>query len=253
MFQLNEMMIKNIPVLHVVNTAHHDQVLPTVIYYHGYNGEKESSLTLAYKIAEKGFRVILPDCLYHGSRRTEMSSTELNLAFWDVVTNTIEELSDLMEGLIEKGYSTKDSIGIGGTSMGGIVTYGALVRYEWIKTAAVLMGTAYMTDYAKVLIEEFNKANDRQVTKEEAVEVMEQLASFDMSLHPHTLNNRPLFIWHGEEDEVVPYKYSASFSESIEEYYKDKGKLYFSSERGRAHHISKRAMNETAIWFEKYL
>src|SRR5699024_10935715 len=117
----------------------------------------------------------------------------------------------------------------------------------------VLMGTPYMTDYAKVLIKEFNKVNEHQVTKEVERDVMESLSSYDLSLHPNALNNRPLFIWHGEEDKVVPYKYSPSFYESIKEYYDSLENIQFSSENGRAHHVSKRSMNEAAAWFEKHL
>src|SRR5699024_8755894 len=150
---------------------------------------------------------ILPDCMYHGSTSKGVSTTEFDLAFWDVVMQSSEELADLSDASAEKGYSTKERIGIGGTSMVGIISYGALVRYDWIKTAAVLMGTPYMTDYAKALIKEFNKVNEHQVTKEVEHDVMESLSSYDLSLHPNALNNRPLFIWHGEEDKVVPYKY----------------------------------------------
>src|SRR5699024_8638320 len=200
MIHLIETTFKGIRVLHVVNAQDHDKVLPSVIYNHGYTSEKESSLTIAYEIAGKGYRVILPDSLYHGSRSEGLSSTELGLAFWEVVMQSIEELADLSDALVEKGYSAKNQIGIGGTSMGGMITYGSLVRYDWIKTATVLMGTAYLTDYAKVLIKEFNKANEQQITVEKTNDVIERLAKYDMSLHPNALKNRPLFIWHGEED-----------------------------------------------------
>src|SRR5699024_2347373 len=86
-----------ITVLHIVTAQDYDRALPAVIEYHGYNGEKESSLTLAYKIVEKGCRVILPDCMYHGSRSEGMSNTEFDLAFWDVVMQSIEELADLSD------------------------------------------------------------------------------------------------------------------------------------------------------------
>src|SRR5699024_9443234 len=156
--------------------------------------------------------------------------------FWDLVRQSIEELADLSDALVEKSYSRKDRIGIGGTSMGGIVSYGALVRYDWIKTTADLMGTLYVTDEAKALSKQFNKVNEH-----------------DVSLHTNALNYRPLCIWHGEEDKVVPYKYSPSFYESIKEYYDSLENIQFSSENGRAHHVSKRSMNEAASWFEKHL
>src|SRR5699024_456453 len=107
MIHLMETTLKDIPVLLIVNAQDYDKVLPTVIYYHGYNREKESSLTLAYKIVEIGYRVILTDCMYHGSRSKGMSNTEIDLSFWDVVMQAIEKLADLSDALVETGYSTK--------------------------------------------------------------------------------------------------------------------------------------------------
>src|SRR5699024_7217922 len=182
---LMEQTLKDIHVLHIVITHDYVRVLPCGIYYRGYSGEYESSLTIACKIVEKGYGVILHDCMYHGSSSIGMSNREFDRALCDVVMQSIEELAELSDALVEKGYSTNDRIGIGGTSMGGIISYGALVRYDWIKTAAVLMGTPYMTDYAKALIKEFNKVNEHQVTKEVEHDVMESLSSYDLSLHPN--------------------------------------------------------------------
>lgn len=253
MINLIKETIGEIPILHVVQERLHGEALPTVVYYHGYNGEKISSLTLAYQIAEKGFRVILPDSIYHGERKSNLSQTELDLAFWDIVLHSIDELSIIKEYLLDKGYSIDERIGIGGTSMGGITTYGALAKYDWISSAAVIMGTAYLTDYAKELIKHFNNTNEKQITTEEKVEVVKQLATYDITLQPEKLKERPLLIWHGEDDEVVPYAYSRAFYEAIQKFYNKKENLRFVSEKGRAHNVSRLAMNETASWFEKFL
>ena len=246
MIQIIKERIDTIPMLHVVKAELHNQALPTMIYLHGYNGEKISSLTLAYKIAEKGYRVILPDCLYHGDRNENKTQTELDLAFWEIVVHTIKEIP-FSKDASGKGYSN-ENIGLGGTSMGGIITYGALRQYEWIKAAAVLMGTAYMSDYAKQLIKQFNKMNTYQITEEEKQEVTKLISPFDLSLQPDALHERPLLIWHGEDDQVVPYQYSPSFYESIKHDYHDKGQIRFVSEKGRSHHVSRLAMNEAASW-----
>jgi fermentation-respiration switch protein FrsA (DUF1100 family) len=245
--------INDIPILHVVQGDRHHEALPTVIYYHGFNGEKISSLTLAYKIAEKGFRVILPDSMYHGQRQKGLTQQELDIAFWDIVMENIKELPELKQHLVEKGYSLSHRIGIGGTSMGAITAYGALCTYDWLKVAVSLMGTAYLVDYARTLIDYYNEHNTPHIQEHEAKEVLALLKTFDLTLHPKKLANRPLLMWHGEEDQVVPYAYSPAFFELAKPMYENEAAIRFVSEKERTHQISKLSMVETANWFKQFL
>lgn len=245
--------IEDIPVLHVVQDSLHNQALPTVFYLHGFNGEKISSLTLAYMLAEKGFRVVLPDAIHHGERKQGLKDSELQLAFWDVVVQSIKELEILKNNLIHRQYTLKDHIGVGGTSMGAITTYGALAAYDWIQAAASLMGTAYLTDYAKVLITHYNQTATTPAPEEEVERVLAMLQSYDLSLQQEKLNQRPLLIWHGEADEVVPHQHSSQLYEQIKGDYKDTSVLRFISEKGRAHHISRLSMRETTDWLTRFI
>src|SRR5699024_191227 len=87
--------IKDIPTLQVVNEKLASNPLPNVIYYQGFNGEKESSLTIAYKMAEKGIRVILPDAPLHGERGISDDPVDHGLTFWNIVLQTLEELATI--------------------------------------------------------------------------------------------------------------------------------------------------------------
>lgn len=253
MITIKKELMNNIPVLNVFQTEQNGRALPTVVYYHGYNGEKESSLTIAYKIAEKGLRVILPDSHLHGERQENISSSEMDLAFWDIVVKNIAELDDIKTYLEEKELVLPDRIGIGGTSMGGITTYGALTTYDWIKSAAVLMGTPKMTTYAHMLIDEFNRSHTRQISENEKEEAIEKLTKLDLSLQPELLNNRALLIWHGKEDKVVPFQHSESFYQQEKNEYDNKEYIQFLHEKGRGHHISKLSIAQTSKWFSKHL
>lgn len=253
MIQLIKDTIEDIPVLHVVQEGLHKQALPTVIYYHGYNGEKISSLTLAYMMAEKGMRVVLPDSLYHGERSQELSATEKDLAFWDTVTQNINEMPKIVNALIERNQTVKERLGIGGTSMGAITTYGALAKYDWIKVGASLMGTAYMTNYASSLIQYYNKQHDEKITEKKAAEVYQELLPYDLSKQIQKLNNRPLLIWHGEKDNVVPYRDSSKLHQAVQAQTSFAENIKFVGEQGRAHHISRLAMRETADWFHYFV
>jgi len=253
MIHIQKVIINKIPVLDVFQSEHTNRPLPTVVYYHGYNGEKESSLTIAYKLAEKGMRVILPDSHLHGERKESLSQIELDLLFWEIVIQNIKEFEQITEYLIEQKLTIPNRIGVGGTSMGGITTFGALKNYEWINSAAVLMGSPKMTEYASMLIEQFNDANEEKISKEESEEALAKLKPYDISLQPELLNNRPLFIWHGEEDQVVPFEYSKAFYKEIKQMYDIPNKLKFLNEEGRAHHISRLSIAETAAWFHSHL
>lgn len=253
MINLYKESIGNIRLLHMVKADLSKEVLPTVIYFHGFNGEKDSSLTPAYKMAERGLRVILPDSKYHGDRRGDITDRELDLAFWEIILQNISELAVIKDYFVTKGMTDPDRIGVGGTSMGGITTYVALAEHSWIKTGAVLMGTPKITDYARELIDRFNKSHEQPLLEADVAGPLTMLQSFDLSVHPEKLQNRPLFIWHGKKDPVVPIHLSQEFYEQIKADYDKEDDLLFIQEEGREHHLSKRSMIGAAEWFSKHL
>lgn len=253
MISIEKNYIGEIPILSVVQADKMKEALKTVVYYHGFNGEKESSLTIAYKIAEKGLRVILPDSKLHGERRQEISQSEMDLAFWEIVLQNIKELDQIKTYLETEKLIASGQLGIGGTSMGGITTYGALTAYNWIKAAVVLMGSPRMTEYANRLINRFNEANEKQITKEEADKTLPTLEQFDLSLHKEKLKDRPLLIWHGEQDAIVPLQHSETFYQEIRNEYKTAENVKMIIEKGRSHNISRLSIEETAKWFQKFL
>ncbi len=253
MINLYKETIRDIHLLHMVQTELAESSLPTVIYFHGFNGEKESSLTPAYKMVEKGLRVILPDSKYHGARRGNVSDREMDLAFWEIILQNITELEIIRDYYVERDLTNPSRIGVGGTSMGGITTYAALAEHSWIKAAAVLMGTPMISNYAQNLIERFNNRHDQQLREEDVEQALKLLRSYDLSLHPEKLHQRPLFIWHGIKDPVVPISLSDTFYNQIKGDYASEEDLLFIREKDRMHHLSKLSMVSTADWFSKHL
>lgn len=236
--------IKDVPTLQVVRESSIDKQLPTVIYYHGFNGEKESSLTIAYKMAEKGIRVILPDAPLHGERAISEDPVDHGRTFWHIVLQTLDELASIRTYLQKKSYVLDGKIGLGGTSMGGMITYAALRKYDWIETAAILMGTPYLTERAKDTIESISEKDTELLTKVEQIDITKNIDA---------LQKRPLFIWHGELDQIVPVEDSRKFYDTLTNYYKRDNDLQFIEEKERIHNISKLSIKKTAEWFAKQL
>lgn len=253
MINIYEEKIGNIPVLQIVQADKIKSALPTVVYYHGFRGEKDSSLTLAYKLANEGFRVVLPDSKLHGKRQEHISERELDLSFWDIVIANIEELNDIKNYLEEKQLLLSGRIGVGGTSMGGITTFAAFKTYSWIKVGTVLMGTPKISEFANILIDNFNAIHEEKITEGEREEVLHKLRKYDLDREPMKLQNRPLFIWHGEEDKVVPHEQSENFYGKVKNLYEKEDYIKMVKEKGRGHHISRLSIQEAVNWFKKHL
>lgn len=244
MILIERIEIEDIPSLQVVQESLANKPLAAVIYYHGFNGEKESSLTIAYKMAEKGIRVILPDAPLHGERALSEDPVEHGTTFWKIVLQALEEVETIRNYLQNDAAILDDKIGVAGTSMGGMITYGALSKYDWIKTAAVLMGTPYLTKRAQATMGEAAKSE---------AELLEQVEKIDVTHHLASLQQRPLFIWHGEKDEIVPVTDSRQFYELIADTYDDQTQIQFIEEAERIHNISKLSIKKTAEWFHAQL
>ncbi|CAM3773215.1 alpha/beta fold hydrolase [Cytobacillus oceanisediminis] len=247
--------IKEIPVLDLARQELREDPLPFIIFVHGFTSAKEHNLHYAYLLAEKGFRVVLPDTLYHGERSAGMSGNDLNFRLWDIVLNTIAELNIIKEAYEDEKLIDPERIGLVGTSMGGIVTLGALTQFDWVKAAVSLMGMPYYEKFAQWQLDELHKNNiEIPLNEEEITDLLETLRVKDLSLQPEKLEKRPLMFWHGKKDSVVPYSYTYHFYESIEPLYNDVAeRLRFISDEQAGHKVSREGVLETVKWFETHL
>lgn len=253
MIAINEHAIKDIPCLLVTEEGRQEDALPTVIYFHGFTSAKEHNLPLAFLLAKRGFRVILPDAYLHGARGKLISEEEFQMSFWEVVLKNIEELELIKSYLDERELLFHDQIGVAGTSMGGITTSAALRKFAWIKAGAILMGAPKILDFAEELISVFEQEHGKEINKAEFEATFAELEKLDLAQDISSLAQRPLYLWHGDADQVVPFNYSYSFYKEAKKHYNNKGLLKFSREKGRDHKVSRPAILSTVNWFFKHL
>jgi len=137
--------------------------------------------------------------------------------------------------------------------MGGIVTFGSLATYPWIKAAVSLMGSPNYEAFFDAQIELAKQMrlsiplSDEQLKKER-----ERLAPYDLSRQPEKLRGRPLMMWHGERDQVVPYHYTYEFYHQIKPLYPNE-KLKFISDDEAGHKVTREAFLETVQWFIEHV
>jgi fermentation-respiration switch protein FrsA (DUF1100 family) len=243
--------INGIPSLHIVDERYVLEKLPLVIFVHGFTSAKENNLHYAYLLAEKGIRVVLPEALFHGERQNGLNQKELAFHFWDIVLSTIDELNDVKVYFESKGLIDVERIGLAGTSMGGIITFGALTKYSWINSAVSLMGAPYYQSFAQLQIEEMKKRGIKlPFSDKEQNQLLEKLKQYDLSLQPEKLGNRPLFLWHGRVDQVVPFEYSRKFYDTIKNQYHQ---VEFMADEKAGHQVSREGLLKTVKWFETNL
>lgn len=255
MIEIHKEFVGDIPYLHIVKDQNRMKRLPLVIFVHGFTSAKEHNLHFAYLLAEKGFRVVLPDAILHGEREQAQSEEERMFRFWPIVTNTIKELDQLKESLVEKELVDAEKIGLVGTSMGGIVTFGALTQYNWIKTAVSLMGSPCYELFAKLQIDQLKKVGIKLPFTEEVLsKEFEALRQLDLSQQPELLQGRPLLFWHGKQDPVVPFQPTYEFYQQIQYLYKENPhNLEFIIDERAGHKVSREALLRTVDWFSQHL
>ncbi|EUJ33636.1 hypothetical protein MFLO_00240 [Listeria floridensis FSL S10-1187] len=248
MIQVTNQNFKNIPALHVVRQDLHGEKLPTVFFYHGFQSEKELYLHYGYFLAEQGFRVILPDAKFHGERKRDTTSAEQAVYFWDTVQANIDELAGLRDELVRAGLSDAERIGVGGVSMGAITSLGILARYDWVKVAVSLMGSAYYGEFANELVEQAT-AHGMEFPFDTAKRIKE-LEPYDLSEQLEKVNGRALLLWHGKKDDVVPFKYSEKLYDRLLEE-EQAEQVEFVVDDQAKHKVSIDGINRTTDFFQK--
>lgn len=190
-----------IPLLEVVPRSQRNQLLPLIVYYHGWQSAKELVLTQGRKLAEKGFRVLLPDAANHGDRRQDITRIP-SLTFWQSIHANLFEFGFIVNHFKKLGLAD-ERIAVGGVSMGGFTTCALLTHHPEIKVAACVMGSPMPYQYGERIIKRAKEAG--RFYPHDYKALLSWVPEYDLSLHVEKLNGRPLLFWHGTEDKIVPF------------------------------------------------
>lgn len=251
MILVEKINIKDIPMLIIGKQDLKNEPLPGFIFLHGFTSAKEHNLHYAYLLAERGFRVFLPEALMHGERGENYSDKQLAQSFWKIVLTSIKELHDIKRFITENGYVIHDRIALGGTSMGAITTLGALTQYDWIKAGVSMMGNPAYVDFANYQLNQFERQGiDLGISEADKDKIMKDLGKYDLSLQPEKVNNRPLFFWHGEKDTVVPIDGERHFLEGMKEEV-ESGKIKVVTDKHAGHAVNRKGLLAAIAWLEK--
>lgn len=203
--------IGEIPLLEVVPLQYRNDSLPLIVYYHGWQSNKELNLTQGRKLAQVGFRVLLPDAMNHGRRKQPVSAIP-SLTFWQSIQSNLFEFGAIIQHFRRLNLILDDRIGVGGTSMGGFTSSALMTHHPEIKVAACMMGSPTPIQYRDRLIRHAHQLSNRYVP-DDLIDLTAWVDRYDLSRQIDTLAGRPFLIWHGERDWRVPYDQTAKFVE----------------------------------------
>lgn len=249
MVNIKQDWIQDVPILEVAPEKFVNDPLPLVIFYHGWRSSKELVLTQARKLAKKNIRVVLPDALNHGERRTDVSSIP-SLTFWNSIQGNLAEFEMLKDYYANKKLIKDKKIGVGGYSMGGMTTSALLTHHPEITAASIIMGTPNLLGYAQLVREDAHK---RQLYIPKDLELMtDWIRNYDLNQNPETINHRPVLFWHGTNDYRVPYELSKLFFDKVHTQPYGEQVAFITGYKA-GHLVETRLMDKIANFFEYYL
>jgi uncharacterized protein len=155
----------------------------TILLYHGLKSCKEGNLKELNSLAEKGFLAIGIDNVGHGERaypnldELMKSGTFFQDVFLDMVSRTAREVPEIIDNLAGRGWIRENRIGICGISMGGYITYRAVVIEPRIKVAAPILGSPKWTS-------EMEESPHNHPDKFFPTALLAQNAGMDLSVPP---------------------------------------------------------------------
>lgn len=249
MIEMFDEVVDGLPVLHAAPAGKQGQPLPTLFFYHGFTSSKEVYSYFGYAFAKAGFRVILPEANLHGSRFNGDEAYRM-AHFWNILRSNIDELPAIYQHYQRQGLILDDRVGVCGASLGGMTTLGAKVRYPWIQAAASFMGSGYFESLSQTLFPPFDvkTVEDRQQLSAE----LGFLAEYDVSHRLEKLADKPLLIWHGLADDLVPAEESRRLIRDLAEQ-RLLEHIRFETEASIGHKITVSALDVGVQFFSRHL
>lgn len=205
----------------------------TVLFSHGLTASKEVNAKELQGIAERGFLAVGIDNAEHGERYTgeiEAPKEKEDFApyFLGLVTQTVGDIPGIIDFLVARGYSDPEKMGMSGISMGGYITYGAVIADSRLKVAAPILGSPQWKH------------------------------SGSPHLFPDRFYPTALLSQNAGRDEHVPAHYARSFHEQLLPYYRGaEERLRFVEFPEEPHFMSERSWNRlwenTLDWLEHWM
>lgn len=214
--------------------------LPTIIYYHGWHSSKEFKRFEAMLISSFGYRVIVPDALYHGERGIiDYDDPEsLDRYLWEIILKSVTESDRLFAHLHDKYGIKEEKIVVMGSSMGAMTAAGVFAKQEKIKGVATISG-----------VNAWSRAIEQGVMPKAGADE-NLIEKFDLLIHKERIGRRPVLILHGAEDHSLPIDLQRGFFEEVKT---NNNHVRMVEYDDVGHRFTMNMMQKLMMWLNEYM
>ena len=130
-----------------------EQLRPLVVFCHGFTQRKEDASAQLRQLSACGYLAVALDNRLHGERPgpkfADIAIRDGKLDIYQIrkaIKETADDIVVIIDRLLNDGRADLQRIAVTGVSMGGFITFRALVIDSRIKVAAPMVGSPYWED-----------------------------------------------------------------------------------------------------------
>lgn len=243
---LKNMTIQGIPVLCCQGDT--DFPKPLILLSHGISGSKTDWQEKLIQLAESGYYAVAFDNRLHGERvvagvqSAAFADGKFGLSPLLAVIETADDVKLLIDHFSATDDIQPERIGMAGFSMGGFITYRALVIDKRIRAAAPMLATPCWDEVPENLPDEIRR-------RLQAYSAHYSPANMLAKFYPTAI-----LIQNGEEDTLFDRMRVKKFAESLLPYYQDDPeRLQCVFYPNVGHEFTDTMWENVLAWFRKYV
>ena len=212
-----------------------------IIIYHGWGGSTLGYRDLGEELAGEGFKVIIPEIIYHDTRQplaNPFDTKTIQDYFWETIMTTIDEFLEFMTAL---GMEL-EKVALVGSSMGGCIANGIFAQEPRLGGMVNINGSGSF-----VLSEKLFRVRDgREALADNLKKILEE---YDPVTRETGLS--PVLLMHGDRDDIMPIEGQKDYHHYLKK--KDKRNVDFRVYEGVNHQITGEMVSDLVCWLNHSL
>ncbi|MFX3673573.1 MAG: alpha/beta hydrolase family protein [Paenisporosarcina sp.] len=209
----------------------------TIIIYHGWGTNVESYNDVAEEIAKIGHRVVVPEIVYHDTRKSlenHYTAETTQRYFWKTIYHTIDEFDEFIKQL---GVPLKKTVLVG-SSMGGFIANGIFAKQKNLGGLVNINGSGSF-----VLSEMLFRENDNRTS----LPFEEELVMKQYNPVEKTNCDSPVLLMHGDSDKTISIKGQEDYYQFLTEI-ENRENVNFLIYKNNNHQFSSEMVKDLLDW-----